>query len=142
MNRLFKFVRLPVADKFLLLKAWLLLATATARLRILPYRQNRDWIEGRNAVGLPASDDAAQRVTWAVTAASRYVPYGKCLPQAVAARKLLRGMGYRSQLRIGVRKPTESEFEAHAWLECDGRVWVGAQPGQAATEQTPWALLR
>jgi hypothetical protein len=142
MNRLAKFVRLPVAEKFLLLKAWWLLATATARLRMLPHQWNRTWIEGVDDAGSPASEDAAQRVAWSVAVVSRYVPSGRCLPQAIAARKLLRSMGYRSTVRIGVRKPTESEFEAHAWLECDGRIWVGAQLCETASDKTPWAVLR
>jgi hypothetical protein len=142
MNHLAKFVRLPIAEKVLLLKAWWLLASATARLRMLPHRWNRSWIEGVEDAGSRASDDAAQRVAWAVAVVSRYVPYGRCLPQAIAARTLLRGMGYRSTVRIGVRKPTESDFEAHAWLECDGRIWVGAQFGEGAANKTPWAVLQ
>src|SRR4051812_39177250 len=137
MNRLANFVRLPIAEKFLLLRAWWLLATATARLRILPHRWNRPWIEAGESFGSPAPDDAAQRVAWAVAVVSSYVPYGRCLPQAMAARELLRSMGYRSTVRIGVRKPSESEFQAHAWLECDGRIWVGAQVGETTSEKTP-----
>ena len=87
MNRLVKFVRHPIAEKFLLLKAWWLLATATARLRILPHQRNRTWIEGVDDTGAPPSEDAAQRVAWAVAVVSRYVPYGRCLPQAIAARQ-------------------------------------------------------
>lgn len=142
MTRLVKFVRLPQAEKFLLLKAWWLLATATARLRILPHQWNRTWIEGIDEKGSPPTEETAQRVAWAVAVVSRYVPYGRCLPQAIAARKLLRQMGYRSMIRIGVRKPAESEFEAHAWLECDGRIWVGAQLDQTASDKTTWAVLR
>jgi hypothetical protein len=142
MNRLVKFVRLPTAEKLLLMKAWWLLVTATARLRVLSHQWNRTWIEAADNAGSTAPDDAAQHVSWAVAVVSRYVPLGRCLPQAIAAQKLLRGMGYRSTVRIGVRKPTESEFEAHAWLECDGRIWVGAQFGQADTDKTQWAMLR
>jgi hypothetical protein len=142
MNRLAKFVQLSLAEKILLVKACLLVAMAAARLRMLPHRWNRSWIEGVDEAGAPAPDDSAQKVAWAVAVVSRYVPSGHCLPQAIAARILLRDMGYRSTVRIGVRKPSESEFQAHAWLECDGRVWVGGQFGQAATEKTPWAVLR
>ena len=142
MNRLAKFVRLPIGEKFLLLRAWCLLATATARLRILRHQWNRTWIEAVDDAGLPATDDAAQKVAWAVTVVSPYVPCARCFSQALAARKLLRGMGYRSTVRIGVRKPSESEFQAHAWLECDGRIWVGAQFDETASEKTPWAVLR
>ena len=52
MNRLVKFVRLPTAEKLLLMKAWWLLVSATARLRILSHQWNRTWIEAADELGI------------------------------------------------------------------------------------------
>jgi hypothetical protein len=65
---------------------------------------------------------------WAVTAASRYVPGATCLAQALAAQVLLGRTGYPARLRIGVAKGEERKFEAHAWVESQGRVVIGG-PG-------------
>jgi hypothetical protein len=63
-------------------------------------------------------------VAWAVEATARRVPEASCLTQALAADVMLRRAGATPQVRIGVAKDRQ-EFEAHAWLELDGRVLVG-----------------
>ena len=52
--------------------------------------------------------------------ASCYVPRATCLVQALAAQVLLSWQGLDSHLRIGVALSADKEFEAHAWVECDG----------------------
>ena len=44
---------------------------------------------------------------------------GACRPS------LLSWHGVPSNLRIGVLKKSESELEAHAWVETEGRVLIG-----------------
>jgi hypothetical protein len=38
---------------------------------------------------------------------------------------LLRQHGYASRLRIGVHKSAAGTLQAHAWVECQGRVVIG-----------------
>jgi len=64
------------------------------------------------------------RITGAVGAVSRFVPRATCLTQALAAHWLLSREGYAPSLRLGVRRD-ESDFQAHAWVECDGSVVIG-----------------
>jgi hypothetical protein len=66
-------------------------------------------------------------VAWAVAVASRFVPKATCLVQALAGQALLARRGHAARLHIGVSKP-EGRFEAHAWLEDEGRPILGA-PG-------------
>jgi len=67
-----------------------------------------------------------ERVSWAVRAASRFVPgASNCLVRALATQALLGKYGYRSELRIGVRKAADAGLAAHAWLESDGAVVIG-----------------
>jgi hypothetical protein len=66
----------------------------------------------------------------AVRLASRYVPQATCLTQALTAQMLLNWAGIEAKTLIGVRR--NEKFEAHAWVECGGRVLVGGA-AQSAT---------
>ena len=72
------------------------------------------------------------RVVWAVVVASRYVPMSTCLTQALAAQVLLARRGFPAHLHIGVaKKGAEARFEAHAWVESQGKVVIGgSEPGR------------
>jgi hypothetical protein len=75
----------------------------------------------------PEEREKADRVGWAVPVAARRFPVQMtCLVQALAADTLLRRRGCHPLLRIGVSGGKESPtIEAHAWVECGGRVVVG-----------------
>lgn len=76
--------------------------------------------------GPPASQRACEhRVAWAVCAASRLVPLASCLTQALAVQTLLARRGYAAELQIGVAWNASGAFQAHAWLECHGRIIIG-----------------
>ena len=51
-----------------------------------------------------------------------------CLPQALAGFVLCRQYGYKANLRIGARNVPSAGFTAHAWLEFEGRIIMGALP--------------
>ncbi len=67
----------------------------------------------------------AHVVAEAIERAGRQIPGASCLPRALAGYVLLARHGHESQLRIGVRAPSDGLFAAHAWLEQDGEVLVG-----------------
>jgi hypothetical protein len=50
-----------------------------------------------------------------------------CLVQALAARTLLQRAGYDARLRIGVAKPPDAGFQAHAWVELSGVAVIGGE---------------
>ena len=55
-----------------------------------------------------------------VDAAARHIWRGStCLDKSLALWWLLGRQGIASLVRIGARK-NSSDFEAHAWVECDG----------------------
>jgi hypothetical protein len=63
----------------------------------------------------------AEDIGWAVTRAARYVPFrAVCLPQAMAARVMLRRRGVESVMHFGAAKGTEKPLDAHAWLDAAG----------------------
>jgi hypothetical protein len=94
-------------------------------------------IQGRSRLqqGPQASLDS---IAWAVTVASHYVPVATCLTQALAARVLLAGRGRSARLCIGVARSESGRFQAHAWVECAGRVVIGG--AEAPVRFTPLPL--
>lgn len=67
-------------------------------------------------------------VRWAIAAAARRLPWRPvCLPQALAARRLLVRRGLDATLYLGVRCGCDATagMVAHAWVECAGEIVVG-----------------
>jgi Transglutaminase-like superfamily len=63
----------------------------------------------------------AEDIGWAVTRAARYLPFkAVCLPQAMAARVMLKRRGVESVMHFGAAKGTDKPLDAHAWLDAAG----------------------
>lgn len=77
------------------------------------------------AVPTPPADTNGQArlaadIGWAVTRAARYVPFkAVCLPQAMAARVMLKRRGVASIMHFGAAKG-QDKLDAHAWLDAAG----------------------
>lgn len=69
----------------------------------------------------PGAAEIAREIGWAVTRAARYLPFhAVCLPQALAARHMLRRRGVASVLHFGACGNATAEIKAHAWLDAAG----------------------
>jgi len=121
-------------ERMLLLEAILLLGLARMGVLILPFR----WLA--KSVGkhmketdtqLPPADLLlARMVGAAVRSAANYTPWGSvCLPQAVAAKWMLKRRSIPGTLYLGVMKDeTKPEkMAAHAWLRCGQIILTGAK---------------
>ncbi len=73
----------------------------------------------RGCAGWPAASDISRAVYFS----ARFLPGVRCLPQALAVRRLMHRYGRPCELRIGVA--TESGFRAHAWVTAGGAVIHG-----------------
>lgn len=101
-------------------------------LRVLPFLKLRRGLDRFAELPIvrrqgPASSDVVPSVQWAMMAASARLR-ATCLVQALAAGVMLRRRGLACRLRLGVRtREVESgvRLEAHAWIECDGRIAIG-----------------
>jgi hypothetical protein len=63
----------------------------------------------------------AEEIGWAVTRAARHVPFkAVCLPQAMAARVMLKRRGVASVMHFGAAKGENKPIDAHAWLDAAG----------------------
>jgi hypothetical protein len=138
MRGLRRFFRLPRGERWLLLKAALLLATIRIGLRLLPFQTLKQLLDSASK-SRATHQFSSDRIVWAVTAAGRYVlGDGPCLTQALAVQLLLKRRGYPASLRIGVSRKKKGELEAHAWVESEDRVVVG---GGDLSDYTPLPAL-
>ncbi len=128
MRRLLKFLSLPGADRRLIVTTALLVFSVRLALWLLPFRllhQAVTRMAGTPAPGKRADEQMLARIAWAVTAVSRLVPLATCLTQALAVQVLLGRRGYPANLRLGVARDKAGRFQAHAWVESEGRVVIG-----------------
>lgn len=128
MQRVYKFLRLPSTDRRLLVKTMLLLWAVRLGLWLLPFQSLWRLLARmtRGTAKLHEVNPASvNQVVWGVRASSRYVPAATCLAQALAAKLLLNRRGYPARLCFGVARSGAGQFQAHAWVECQGRVVIG-----------------
>ncbi len=113
------------------LEAWIRLAMADVRLRVLPYRYNRRLLEP----GVPLEVSSSTAVTDSSAfekrlasmlrdvnrAAHRQLFFNmSCLRKAIVIREKLRNMGVRTVLVYGAKQNQEAGpacVSTHAWLE-------------------------
>ncbi len=123
-----KFLRLSGSERRLVIGAAFTVALVRVGLWTLPLTTVRRTVRKfrRSSDAAPASRPAAERISWAVAGAARFVPgASNCMVRALAAEAMLGRFGYQSQLKIGVGKTASGQFEAHAWLESEGRILIG-----------------
>ena len=141
MRHLGRFLLLPISERWLLLRAALLLGAIRVGLWLLPIRTMRSLLDRAAAFFRVRETDyeSTDVVVWAVEMAAEHMPrFDTCLTRALAAQVLLSRRGYPALLHIGVVKSAKGKFEAHAWVESDGRVVIG---GHELERYTPLAAL-
>jgi len=121
-----RFAALSRDNRRLIVEAVVLLTVMWIGLRFLPFSVLRRRAEGIR----PAEHEhtlSADRIGWAVTAATRRLVGATCLVNALAAVAMLRRHGYTPELRLGVRDcgRVTRPLDAHAWVECEGQVVAG-----------------
>jgi hypothetical protein len=101
-------------------------------LRLLPFAALRRLVDGYVRAGaaaprLPTRARIRPAVQRVVRGLGVRLPCARnCLVQALVADAMLRRNGLAAALRIGVLRTDGSAMEAHAWVECDGEIVVGA----------------
>lgn len=128
--RLAKFLSHDWPGRCLLLEALAWLSWAKLLLLLVPFR----WIAPRLGK-LKAQSSAAltekerrlvARISWAVQSVAAHVPLGfVCLPQAMAAKWMLRRRRLASTLYLGVAQLDKVKFTAHAWLRAGDKILTG-----------------
>ena len=83
----------------------------------------------------PMPPEQLQRdIRYIVTLAADTVPWRSlCLPNAIAARRMLARRGFASTLHLGVGHHAAGDPHAHAWLEAGGLIITGEKGIEAVT---------
>ena len=119
MSRRRKFLALSATEKALTLEAAVWLALASLSLKVQPFRRIASHLE------MPVSGERTdidsirlRLIGHAVARAARHLPWRPvCLPQAMAARSMLKQRGVPSTLYFGMTLEGDSRvMRAHAWL--------------------------
>ncbi len=137
------FVRAPAATRRMALEAAFFLLAARLLVAYAPGRQWRRWAEMAEREGtaeaapppnrciLPSARPVARRVGRIVPKVAAGAPFeAACLPQALAARWMLRRRGVASRLSFGVRRPPGADLQVHAWLTTEGDGVVGCREAE------------
>ena len=121
-------------ERMLLLEAFILLCVARIGVLILPFR----WLA--KSLGQHMKDEqtslqdadlkTARMIGGAVRSAAGYTPWESvCLPQAVAAKWMLKNRHIPGTMYLGVRKGESKpeKLEAHAWVRTGPFILTGAK---------------
>jgi hypothetical protein len=142
MENLHRFLHLATDERQLLIKAALFLEAIKIGMLLLPFRTLRRLLTraAHTPVGKRrANHPSSVRIAWAVQTASRNTPGLKtCLAQALTTQLLLARHGYPALLHIGVVRGEQGQFQAHAWVETEGKVVIG---GSELERYTPLVAL-
>ncbi len=133
-DKLTRLGALDGADRRLLLRAAFWLGIARIRLASTPFQRLVGEPVGEPG-GVEPDVDVLQRVGYAVRAAAANVPWrSDCFPQTIAARTLLKRLGFSSTIHLGVERTSKDNIAGHAWLTCGETVVVGGQDLNRYTE--------
>ena len=125
MPKLRTFFALDRADKIASIEAVCLVLHAKALIASVPPRHWRSRFAG-SAIEPAGTPDLGtiRRVRLAIQRALTNVPGSpNCLPQALAARRMLDRRGIASRLFIGTERDEDGQWRFHAWLKV-GDEWV------------------
>lgn len=127
-RQLRRFAQVDGHRRALVVEAVFWLALARIALLTMPFQRIarrlgafRSPADGRAAAAsgrcLPEQVTLAREIGWAVTRAARHLPFkAVCLPQAMAAKMMLRRRHVESVLSFGVARDAEGALQSHAWL--------------------------
>ena len=129
MSSVHRFLSLTSAERRRLVRAFFAVAGVRLGLSIVQFPRFQavhEWVKAapRAKRGkVPTTGQLAHDVR----VVSHYVPRATCLTQALAGQLLLERHGYPTVVHVGVTKEEgkAATFQAHAWLESDGKVVIG-----------------
>jgi hypothetical protein len=127
-TRLKNFLGRSADERRLMVEALVLLPVARLSLAVCGYAPTRALFEILSRIPGPRTNEARARdlpslINQVTHAAARHaVCQTTCLRRSLVVWTLLRQQGFRPTLRFGARN-TDGKFDAHAWVELDGKVF-------------------
>ncbi len=126
-----KLFRRTGREHFLVIEALLALTWAKLLVQLVPFKRLAPRLGQRESNTPPTISPVdrahAVEISWAVQAVARHVPLGfVCLPQAIAAKWMLRRRHITSTLYLGVpRSEGSTAIIPHAWLRAGDKIVTG-----------------
>jgi hypothetical protein len=126
------FAALSGRERALLVAAGVVVAGVRAALILLPSRLIIRYISrlGAHTNEREPHTVPLSEVIWAVEAVTRRLRGSSCVTESVSALLLLRRHGYAARFCVGVARGPRGDFQAHAWLEREGRTVIGRRVQQ------------
>ncbi len=112
--------RFELKNKFLHLECFISLLRSLLLLRFFSLKNNIEklkFIESKNR-----DNKSLDTIFFIFTKISKYLMINKCLTTSFALFRVLKIYGYSPKLFIGIKEA--SEFNSHAWLECEERKFL------------------
>jgi hypothetical protein len=121
--------RLGGSNWRLLGEALVLLAAASAAIRLFPFRRTAALMSrSRLAIRESAGDRLINQCRWAVNAWADRVPWrAVCFQRGLALQLMLRRRGIPALLHYGVMQDGERGLQAHVWVSVNGRAVQGGE---------------
>ena len=143
MKLLARLLKLTTAECRLLVSALFWLVACRIGLWVLPFQRIFAHLETFKTFDVSKTANVLpEQIAWAVRTVGCYLPGCRnCLVQSLAAQIMLMRKGYAAQIRIGAVRD-EGEFKAHAWVECQGQIVLGAARVMQYTPFPHWDILR
>ena len=139
MHRLNRFINLPFADQWLLVKIVFVMGCVWLGLRLLPFQKVYQLL-GKLAhpkrVASVQTGQVEKISDWVGKLGRYFLGEDSCFPQSLTAQLLFSRSGLNPDLRLGVAKGEKGALRAHAWVELDGIIVVGG-PVSIVQEYVP-----
>jgi Transglutaminase-like superfamily len=132
MKKIQKFLYLEPSERYLLIETFLMLnfiriCFLTVKFPTLQSLLNR--ISRFNSSENFRSDELIDKIVWRVEVSTSLSPGGaKCLARALVVHTMMERAGFNPILQIGVTDNPLKNFQAHAWVEYEGKIIIGNLP--------------
>lgn len=131
--------RIAAGEVLLFAEAWLRLAQASLKLKLLPFERTMRTKRPRIVCSL--TDSEMKRLVWAISAARRRSWLrAMCIEAALALRSMLHVRGVPSTLHYGIRNNEGEGLKAHVWLSVNGTIAIGGETAEEFAEVATFAL--
>jgi Transglutaminase-like superfamily len=98
-------------------------------LKFLTLQNILNKISQFNSHKIVYSEELIDKIVWRVDVSSQLSPGGvKCLARALLVHTMMERAGLHPVLRIGVTDNPLKNFQAHAWVEYEGKIIIGNLP--------------
>lgn len=131
MQKIYKFIRLPLGEKRLFLQAvgYLIYYRMSLKYRDLPKVFGDVKEKFLNNKIISSKQHSIRTISEHIEKAAGYVPFTTCLSKALTGMVMLTRYGYQPTFHIGVARGAQAQFEAHAWLTINDEIVLCSLPG-------------